>query len=156
MHYTIGDMAKMMGTTTSTLRYYDKEGLLPFVERSDGGKRLFQTKDLELLYVIDCLKKAGMSIKDIRTYIELTVKGDETIGMRLELFKKRREIVKRQINELEKTLAFLDYKCWYYETAAEAGSVTVPKSLNANEIPKKYQAVKAMIDDLHSNGKTAF
>ena len=66
MVYTVGEMAKLLGITASTLRYYDKEGLLPFVERSSGGIRMFQESDFEWLQVIGCMKKAGMSIKDIR------------------------------------------------------------------------------------------
>ena len=69
MTYTVGQMAKMLGLAGSTLRYYDKEGLLPFVERSSGGIRMFREKDYEWLQIIECLKKAGMSIKDIKKYI---------------------------------------------------------------------------------------
>lgn len=63
MAYTIGEMAKMLGVPASTLRYYDKEGLLPFVARSSGGIRQFRESDIEWLRVIGCMKKAGMSIK---------------------------------------------------------------------------------------------
>ena len=70
-------MAKLLNIPGSTLRYYDKEGLLPFVERSSGGIRMFQEKDYEWLKVISCLKKAGMSLKDIREYINLAMQGDD-------------------------------------------------------------------------------
>lgn len=79
MPYTVGEMAKMLDVPASTLRYYDKEGLLPFVARSSGGIRLFQDSDLEWLRVIGCMKKAGMSIKDIRQYIELAMQGNDTL-----------------------------------------------------------------------------
>ena len=79
MVYTVGGIAKLLGIPSSTLRYYDKEGLLPFVERSSGGIRMFQEKDFEWIKLIECLKKAGMPLKDIKTYIELLLKGDETI-----------------------------------------------------------------------------
>lgn len=59
MGYTVGEMAKMIEVPASTLRYYDKQGLLPFVERSPGGIRLFQEKDYEWLQIIICLKKPG-------------------------------------------------------------------------------------------------
>lgn len=62
-----------------TLRFYDKEGLLPFVERSPGGIRMFQDTDLEWLQIIGCMKKAGMSIRDIRQDIEQAQRGDDTI-----------------------------------------------------------------------------
>ena len=64
MIYTVGEMAQKLGVPASTLRYYDKEGLLPFVERSSGGIRMFRETDFEWLQVIRCMKKAGMSIKD--------------------------------------------------------------------------------------------
>jgi DNA-binding transcriptional MerR regulator len=76
MIYTVGEMAQKLGVPASTLRYYDKEGLLPFVERSSGGIRMFRENDFEWLQVIRCMKKAGMSIKDIRQYIELSMQGD--------------------------------------------------------------------------------
>ena len=94
MAYTVGEMAKRLDVPASTLRYYDKEGLLPFVARSPGGMRMFQDADLEWLKVIGCLKKAGMSIKNIRVYIELAMQGDETIDQRLELFQNQREVLR--------------------------------------------------------------
>lgn len=57
MVYTVGEMAELLGVTASTLRYYDKEGLLPFVERSPGGIRMFRDSDIEWLRVIGCMKK---------------------------------------------------------------------------------------------------
>lgn len=77
MIYTVGEMAQKLGVPASTLRYYDKEGLLPFVERSSGGIRMFRENDFEWLQVIRCMKKAGMSIKDIRQYIELSMQRAE-------------------------------------------------------------------------------
>ena len=75
MVYTIGEMAKMLSVPASTLRYYDKEGLLPFVARSSGGIRQFQESDIEWLRVIGCMKKAGMSIKDIRQELKQQPEG---------------------------------------------------------------------------------
>ena len=78
MLYTVGEMAKLMGVAPSTLRYYDKEGLLPFVERSEGGIRVFKESDYEWLKVIECLKKTGMQLKDIRSFILMAMEGDST------------------------------------------------------------------------------
>lgn len=75
MVYTIGEMAKMLGVPAYTLRYYDKEGLLPFVARSSGGIRQFRESDIEWLRVIGCMKKAGMSIKDIRQELKQQPEG---------------------------------------------------------------------------------
>ena len=64
MLYTVGEAAKILNVAPSTIRYYDKEGLLPFVERSGGGIRMFTDENFQWLYIIDCLKKTGMPIKD--------------------------------------------------------------------------------------------
>lgn len=87
----------------STLRFYDKEGLLPFVERLPGGIRMFQDTDLEWLQIIGCMKKAGMSIRDIRQYIEQAQRGDDTIVLRLAMFRRQREFLPdRQELRMEK------------------------------------------------------
>lgn len=148
MMYTVGEMAKLLGVPTSTLRYYDKEGLLPFVERSPGGMRMFQEKDYEWLQVIGCLKKTGMSLKDIRTYIEMAMQGDETIEPRLRLILQQREAVRAQMAELQKTLDTLDFKCWYYETAKKSGSTSVPRNMLLEEIPEQYRAARITLRQL--------
>ena len=142
MVYTVGEMAKLLGITASTLRYYDKEGLLPFVERSSGGIRMFQESDFEWLQVIGCMKKAGMSIKDIRQYIEMALQGDETIGPRLAMFRHQREALKQQMEELQRTMQMVDYKCWYYETALEAGTVDIPQSMELSQVPEEFREIR--------------
>ena len=77
----------------STLRFYDKEGLPPFVERLPGGIRMFQDTDLEWLQITCCMKKAGMSIRDIRQYIEQAQRGDDTIVLRLVILHRQREVL---------------------------------------------------------------
>ena len=102
MFYTVGEMAKILNTTPSTLRYYDKEGLLPFVERSESGIRMFKDSDYEWLLVIDCLKNTGMGIKDIKRFIEMVIAGDSTIKERLQMIIRQRESVKEQMEKLQK------------------------------------------------------
>ena len=148
MMYTVGEMAKLLGVPASTLRYYDKEGLLPFVERSPSGMRMFQEKDYEWLQVIGCLKKTGMSLKDIRTYIEMAMQGDETIEPRLQLILQQRETVRAQMAELQKTLDTLDFKCWYYETAKKSGSTSVPRNMPLEEIPEQYRTARITLRQL--------
>lgn len=142
MIYTVGEMAKLLGVTASTLRYYDKEGLLPFVERSSGGIRMFQESDIEWLQVIGCMKKAGMSIKDIRKYIEMALQGDDTIELRLSLFQHQQKVLKQQMEELRHTMEMVDYKCWYYETAKKAGTVEVPQEMALNEVPERFRKIR--------------
>ena len=142
MVYTVGEMAKLLGITASTLRYYDKEGLLPFVERSSGGIRMFQESDFEWLQVIGCMKKAGMSIKGIRQYIEMALQGDDTIGLRLAMFRHQQEALKQQKEELQRTMQMVDYKCWYYETALKAGTVDVPQSMELSQVPEDFREIR--------------
>ena len=142
MVYTVGEMAKMLEVPASTLRYYDKEGLLPFVERSPGGMRMFQEKDFEWLQVIGCLKKAGMPLRDIRVYIELAMQGDETIARRLELFRKQRTVLETRMAELQQTMDTLDYKCWFYETAAARGSTEGISDLPNEALPEALRPVR--------------
>ena len=142
MVYTVGEMAKLLGITASTLRYSDKEGLLPFVERSSGGIRMFQESDFEWLQVIGCMKKAGMSIKGIRQYIEMALQGDDTIGLRLAMFRHQQEALKQQKEELQRTMQMVDYKCWYYETALKAGTVDVPQSMELSQVPEEFREIR--------------
>ena len=142
MVYTVGEMAKLLGVTASTLRYYDKEGLLPFVERSSGGIRMFRESDIEWLRVIECMKKAGMSIKDIRQYIELALKGDDTIELRLMMFRRQKEVLQQKMAEMQHTMAMVEYKCWYYETAKDAGTVEVPQNMKESDVPKQFHDIR--------------
>lgn len=142
MVYTVGEMAKLLGVTASTLRYYDKEGLLPFVERSSGGIRMFQESDIEWLQVIGCMKKAGMSIKDIRRYIEMALQGDDTIALRLAMFQRQRQVLQQQLQELRHTMEMVDYKCWYYETAQKAGTVAVPQEMDLAQVPERFRRIR--------------
>ena len=148
MVYTVGEMAKRMGVAASTLRYYDKEGLLPFVERSPGGIRLFRETDVEWLNVIGCLKSAGMSIGDIREYIRLAMQGDGTIDQRLALFKRQREALIRKMAALQNTLDMLDYKCWFYERAQELGSIEDVKDLDGDALPEHFQGVRRSLKSM--------
>ena len=142
MVYTVGEMAKLLGVTASTLRYYDKEGLLQFVERSSGGIRMFRESDIEWLRVIECMKKAGMSIKDIRQYIELALKGDDTIELRLMMFRRQKEVLQQKMAEMQHTMAMVEYKCWYYETAKAAGTVEVPQNMKESDVPKQFHDIR--------------
>lgn len=142
MIYTVGEMARLLGVTASTLRYYDKEGLLPFVERSSGGIRMFQESDIEWLQIIGCMKKAGMSIKDIRQYIQMALQGDDTIEMRLVMFRHQQEVLMEQMEELRHTMQIVEYKCWYYETAKAAGTIEAPQKMDLAEVPERFRKIR--------------
>lgn len=148
MLYTVGEMARFLNISASTLRYFDKEGLLPFVERSNSGIRMFNDKDYEWLKIIECLKKSGLSIKEIRSYIDMTKRGDDSLEERLQLFEERKKDVERQMKELQETLDLLKYKCWYYEMAIQDQSEERVRSLSAEELPEEYKKIKNHIQSM--------
>lgn len=145
--YTVGEMARKMGVAPSTLRYYDKEGLLPFVERSDGGVRVFKDADYEWLAIIECLKKTGMPLRDIKEFVVMAMAGDETIDGRLELIKKQKDAVERQIAELREVLQVLEFKRWYYETAKKEGTTEIPKNMTSDELPPEFREIRKKLRD---------
>ncbi len=135
MAYTIKEVSEMLHIPASTIRYYDKEGLLPEIERKASGYRLFTEENLRALRLIECLKSTGMPIKDIRTFFEWVKQGDSSLMQRYEMFLERRRAVEAQMEELKKTLEVIDYKCWYYETAVAAGTVNVDRGSNVRPNP---------------------
>ena len=147
MVYTVGEMAELLGVRASTLRYYDNEGLLPFVERSSGGIRMFRESDIEWLRVIGCMKKAGMPLKEIRRYIDLVLNGDDTIDERLDMFRRQREALEARMGELRHTIETVDYKGWYYETAKTAGTIDAPRDMDDKDVPEKFRKIR---DELRS------
>ena len=98
--------------------------------------------DLSHKDIIECLKKTGMSLKDIREYIELAMQGDETIARRLELFRKQRTVLETRMAELQQTMDTLDYKCWFYETAAARGSTEGISDLPDEALPEALRPVR--------------
>ncbi len=139
MTYTVGQMAKMLGLAGSTLRYYDKKAFFPLWNVLPAVSGCFGEKDYEWLQIIECLKKAGMPIKDIKKYIVLLQQGDSTIQERLELFQHQRTVLLEQMASLQQTLNTLDYKCWYYETALKAGTTDVLQNMPIEDIRNSFR-----------------
>ncbi|MDF2478867.1 MAG: transcriptional regulator [Sphingobacterium sp.] len=127
MPYSIGEVAKMLNLTIPTLRYYDKEGLLPYLERTNSGIRVFNDSDLDTLKVIECLKATGMPIKDIKSFIDWCSQGDCTLQQRYDMFLERKAVVEAQLEKIKKTAETINFKCWYYKTALEAGTELIHK-----------------------------
>lgn len=142
MQYSIGEVSNMVGIAISTLRFYDKEGLFPQMERSNGGIRVFSETELEIIKMIECLKFTGMPIKDIKQFFHWCEEGDASLERRRDMFRERLEVVTRQIEELQNALYTIKYKCWYYATAVEAGTEEAVTSIPAHEIPQEIQVCK--------------
>jgi DNA-binding transcriptional MerR regulator len=126
MTYSIGEVAEMLNISISTLRYYDKEGLLPLVNRTSGNIRVFDETDIECLKMIECLKTTGMQLKDIKLFFEWCEEGDATIEKRYNLFLEQKKRTEQQITLLQAALDHVNYKCEYYKLAKERGTTNDP------------------------------
>lgn len=133
--YTIGQVSKMSGLPISTLRYYDKEGLFPGIERS-GGIRRFGERELEALRVIECLKKSGLEIREIKQFMEWCAQGSATYPQRRELFLKQKAAVESEIERMNRVLDMIRFKCWYYEQAIADGNEDRLRAMIPDELPE--------------------
>ena len=136
--YTIGQISEMFNIPVSTLRYYDKEGLFPDLERQSGIRK-FSEREVEALRVIECLKASGLEIRDIKLFMEWTTEGSASYARRKQLFETRKEAVEEEINQLQKTLDMLKFKCWYYETAIAGGNEDRINKMLPDHLPPNIQ-----------------
>lgn len=148
--YTIGQVSEMFGLPISTLRYYDKEGLFPNMQR-ESGIRKFDEKEIEALRVIECLKKSGLEIKDIKQFMQWCVQGSETYPQRQELFLKQKEAVEAKIERMNKVLDMLNFKCWYYGEAIKDGNEQRLLSMKPEDMPKDIREIYEKSHDIQKN-----
>ena len=133
--YSIGQVAEMFGLPISTLRYYDKQGLFPNMERVSGIRK-FSDSEMEALRVIECLKKSGLEIKDIKQFMDWCVEGASTYPQRKALFEKQWEKLEAELIHMNKVLDMLKFKCWYYEQATRDGSEDRVKRMIPDGLPE--------------------
>ena len=122
MIYTVCEASQKLGIPSSTIRFYDKQGLLPFVERSPGGVRMFTDADIKRLQDILTLKDAGFAIKEIARFIRLEDEGSTSLSLRLEMLQHRCFEVETEIARLHSTFHTLKQKCRCYEDMIEKTS----------------------------------
>lgn len=136
--YTIGQVSEMFGLPISTLRYYDKQGLFPGMERVSGIRR-FGDAEIEALRVIECLKKSGLEIKDIKQFMDWCVEGVSTYPQRRGLFERQKKSLETEIARMNRVLDMLKFKCWYYEQAMQDGNEERVRSLIPDRLPQDIQ-----------------
>ena len=136
--YTIGQVSEMYNLPISTLRYYDKEGFFPNLMRK-GNIRYFSDVELEAIRIIECLKQSGLEIKEIKQFFQWVVEGPSSYEKRKELFETRKATVEDEIKAMEKTLALLKFKCWYYETAIKDGNEDGINAMLPDKLPEESQ-----------------
>lgn len=144
--YTIGQVSEMFGLPISTLRYYDRQGLFPGMERASGIRK-FSDRELEALRMIECLKKSGLEIKDIKRFMDWCAEGPSTFAQRRALFVRQKEAVEAEIDRLNRVLDMLSFKCWFYEQAIQDGSDERVRALLPDRLPADIQKA---YDNAHS------
>lgn len=140
MNYTIKQAAEKTGLSISTLRYYDKEGLFPHIQRRDSNYRIFTDSELEAVRIINCFKKAGVEIRDIKHYMELSALGDSTLAERREMMMHQKELLEAKKREIEESLAVADRKIAYYDQAIADGTEAYAKEKYMKERTGEYAA----------------
>jgi len=113
----ISEVSEHYDISPDTLRYYERIGLLPPVNRTQSGIREFEETDIEWVKFIKCMRNAGLTIDLLTEYVELVQQGDRTIEARKELLISQREQLASKINAMQDTLDLLDYKIHVYEDA---------------------------------------
>ncbi len=113
-YYSIKQVSNITKLPPHVLRYYEKEGLLPSVQRSEGGIRRYSDQDLELLSIICCLKNTGMSLRQIKGFMSLSQQGDETLKQRCDMLAQHRNGVEKHIREMEEHLFMVNRKLQFF------------------------------------------
>lgn len=148
MEYSIGELAAKMHLSPHTLRYYEEERLLRHIRRLPSGRRVYTEEDVVMLHTIECLKKAGLSIRDIRQYIDWCEEGFSTAEKRYELFVRKEQEVLRQLEDLKQVLATVQWKKEFYRQCLERGEIAFDK------LDKKKMAELILRGDEISGGET--
>jgi DNA-binding transcriptional MerR regulator len=116
---TIKQVSEKTALPPHVLRYYENEGLLPSIARSRNGIRRYTENDLEWIGLICCLKNTGMSIKQIKNFVELSLEGDETLKARCDMLREHKKSVEAQIHEMFKHLEKVTHKIEHFSRQYE-------------------------------------
>lgn len=112
--YTVKQAANILGVSVHTVRFYDDQGLIPGTKRNSANQRVFNNIQLEWLFISIILRNAGLSIAEVRHYIDLYQQGDKTLKERYEIMRERRNQTLQEMADLKQRLAVLDRKIEHY------------------------------------------
>lgn len=113
--YTMMQVCRELGMTYQTLKFYCNEGLVPNVKRDGGNRRVFDERDIKWIRDLTCLKKCGLSIQEMKEYLALCLEGEETIVRRKQMLEKKQAELRRKIEELQGSIAYIDRKQLFYD-----------------------------------------
>lgn len=130
---TIKEVSEKYGISSDTLRYYERVGMIPPVERTEGGIRNYGEADIKWVEIVLCMRSAGLPIEAIIEYVRLSRLGDSTFKVCLELLSEQREALISQKEKIDEMLSRLNYKISKYEEAVKTGKISWDeKSCNKN------------------------
>lgn len=117
--YTMKEVCTKLNMTYDTLKYYCNSGLIPNVQRDKNNYRVFDERTVAWISSLQCLKNCGMSIKNMKVYLNLCLQGKSTIIQRKEILSVQKENLLEQIKELQKSIDYIDYKQNWYDEVLE-------------------------------------
>lgn len=115
MLYTMMQVCKETNMTYQTLKYYCNEGLIPNVKRDSNNRRVFDERDVKWIKDLVCLKRCGMSIQEMKDYLDLCLQGESTIPQRKVMLAQKQEALRASIQELEDSVRYIDWKQNFYD-----------------------------------------
>lgn len=127
---TIKEVSQQFGISQDTLRYYEREGMIPAVPRTAGGIRDYREEDLRWVELALCLRSAGLPVEVIAEYVQLSRQGDATISARHALLTAQREALLAQQRQISAAIGRLEHKISVYEQALETGTLNWKKEEN--------------------------
>ncbi len=146
MRYSISDVAKEFQIAPSTVRWYEKQGLIPPIKRDSNGHRYYDEGDLDWFSVVICMKSTDMSIANIKKFAELNAIGDSTLEERLEMIKAQRIITLNKIREFKEYLETIDFKIMYFEECIKEGTEKYMKEkYYASHIHRRLNSKKRLL-----------
>lgn len=113
--YTMMQVCRETDMTYQALKYYCNEGLIPNVKRDANNRRVFDERDVKWIKDLVCLKKCGMSIQEMKEYLDLCLQGESSIPQRKEMLTRKQEALRASIQELEESVAYIDWKQTFYD-----------------------------------------
>lgn len=145
--YKLSEVAKKLNVSVYKLRFYYTKGLFPNIRKNDKGFKIFTKKDFEWLFVIDSLQKSGMTINDIKNYVNLMQEGDTTIGARDLLLEKQKKEIEHKIKDLIVAQKIIQYKSWLYSEYKKHGTTNI-KIKNTDLVPEDLKKIESKLFEL--------
>ncbi|MFB3164697.1 MerR family transcriptional regulator [Neobacillus sp. 179-J 1A1 HS] len=133
--HTVKEVSKLLDLTEHTVRFYTDKGLVPSVQRDKNNNRLFDQESINWLIGVKYLKQVGMSVEDIKSYVDLCLEGNSTIQERYEIILKQKEIAQAQLEEAKRTVKYMEEKANHY---LEIINGVIPDDTNPGDWESKY------------------